>query len=60
MQLSLQDTAMLHSNFTPDFLLAQMGDDTASPLFLRPCRARGVAEDWTEVYGTADDYFFLL
>jgi len=42
-QLSLQATAMLHPNFTPDFLLAKMGDDPARPLFLAPLsRSEGV------------------
>ncbi|CAE7245691.1 unnamed protein product [Symbiodinium sp. CCMP2456] len=42
-QLSLQATAMLHPNFTPDFLLAKMGDDPARPLFLAPMsRSEGV------------------
>ena len=33
-QVALQATAMLHPNFTPDFLLARL----LSPYFLRPCR----------------------
>ena len=42
-QVSLQATAMLHPNFTPDFILARLGPDAAKPLFLAPMsRTEGV------------------
>ena len=42
-QVALQATAMLHPNFTPDFLLARLGPDAAQPLFLAPMsRSEGI------------------
>ena len=42
-QIALQATAMLHPNFTPDFLLARLGPDAAQPLFLAPMsRSEGI------------------
>ncbi|CAE7282297.1 unnamed protein product, partial [Symbiodinium microadriaticum] len=42
-QVALQATAVMHPNFTPDFLLARLGPDAAQPLFLAPMsRSEGI------------------